>query len=295
MTDETVLAETPAAETVVDPKTNEQAAPETVVEETPEAADTAEPAVEETNADAEDDGGEKKKIPGSQRLKRKLALIESDFANVLRENEELKRRVPAPQEQRQDGRPGIEREPTEADFPNDYFAYERSRTAWEVRQSVRDEIARAQQIPQQVRQAEAQRERLIAYEESAELVRERIPDFDKVIRTAADVTIKPELIQELLASDKSALLQYHLAKNPDKARELERDERQGAGPRTWPAGSPHSSADAEESNRCKPAALQVEGWGSRVFRRQQFVNGRLRGQAKGRLEGLSITLTDCPS
>lgn len=222
MTDETVLAETPAAETVADPTTKiEQAAPETVVEETPEAADTAEPAVEETtDADAEDDGGEKKKIPGSQRLKRKLALIESDFANVLRENEELKRRVPAPQEQRQDGRPGIDREPTEADYPNDYFSYERSRTAWEVRQSVRDEIARAQQIPQQVRQAEAQRERLIAYEESAELVRERIPDFDKVIRTAADVTIKPELIQELLASDKSALLQYHLAKNPDKAREL---------------------------------------------------------------------------
>jgi len=85
---------------------------------------------------------------------------------------------------------------------------------------VREEIERARAPERERAVREAQRERLELYNEYADQVRERVPDFDKVIATAKDITIKPEVVQELLASDKSALLQYHLAKNPDKAREL---------------------------------------------------------------------------
>lgn len=175
----------------------------------------------ETGEEAPDEG--KKNIPGSQRLKRRLQLIEQEHSQALQELETLRRERQQPPQQNQ-GKPGIDREPTEADFPNDYFAYERAKTAWEVRQSVRDEIRGQVQQERNSRaeqqRAEIQRERLIAYEENKETARERIPDFDKVVSSATDIVLKNEVIEELLASDKSALLQYHLAKNPDKARDL---------------------------------------------------------------------------
>lgn len=226
MSEETPLAVTPAADTTPAPEpTTEPVDLTTKIEEAetespPEAKPDLATEAKSDEPDAEDGDEPKKNIPGSQRLKRRLQLIESEFQAALRENEELKRRVPQEQPQNPQGRPGIDREPTEADFPNDYFAFERAKTAFEVRQSVRDEIARAQHVPQQMRQAEQQRERLLAYEESAEQARERIPDFDKVVRSATDVVLKNEVIEELLASEKSALLQYHLANNRDKAREL---------------------------------------------------------------------------
>lgn len=216
---ETPLAEAPAA----DPTTKIEMPG---VEETPTEpkAETTETAGTAETAETDETGEAKKNIPGSQKLKRRLQLIEQEHSQALQELENLRRE----REQRANGtpqqRPGVDREPTEQDFPNDYFAYERAKTAWEVRQSVREEIrgqinndrqSRAQEL-----QAESRRERLMAYEDNKEAARERIPDFDKVVSSAADVTIKPEVVEELLASDKSALLQYHLAKNPDKAREL---------------------------------------------------------------------------
>jgi hypothetical protein len=41
-----------------------------------------------------------------------------------------------------DGKPGVDREPTEADFPNDWFAFQESKTAWTARQAIRDEFNR---------------------------------------------------------------------------------------------------------------------------------------------------------
>lgn len=212
---ETPLAEAPAAE--VDLTTKIEAPVETPVEttETPEVVETP-----ETGEETPEEG--KKNIPGSQRLKRRLQLIEQEHTQTLQELETLRREKQQAQQAPQ--KPGIDREPTEADFPNDYFAYERARTAWDVRQSVRDEIrgqiqqdrnGHAERIQQEHR-----RERLMAYEENKETARERIPDFDKVVSSATDVVLQNEVVEELLASEKSALLQYHLAKNPDKVREL---------------------------------------------------------------------------
>src|SRR5262245_37353409 len=73
--------------------------------------------------DAEDDDGEPKKLPGSQRLKRRLAQVASDYAALAERNAELERRLSAgPTE----GKPGVDRPPTEADYPNDYLAYDRA-------------------------------------------------------------------------------------------------------------------------------------------------------------------------
>lgn len=233
MTDQTTQAATPETTTATtepaDPTFNLEAlaTPETTTE-TPATTETpkTEASTEEAGEGEGDETTARKKLSGSQRLKRRLAAFETDFLEVQRERDEYKQRLEGLQTQaRPDGKPGVDREPTEADFPNDYFAYERAKTAWDVRQAIREENARAQETTrtkeQDRAQAELRQERLEAYEDLVETVRERIPDFDAVLKSASDVRLNNrELVEEIMASDKSALLQYYLAKNPDKAREL---------------------------------------------------------------------------
>lgn len=231
MTDETTLAPAPA-ETPVDltTKIEDPATTQPEIETKPEPAETKpEESGDLTKPDEgeEQPDGEKKNVPGSQKLKRRLQLIEQEFAATQQELETLRREREQAQQQRQQptqGRPGIDREPTEQDFSGDYLAYERAKIAWDVRQSVRDELKGTIDNERTQRehraQQERQRERVLAYEENADVARERIPDFDKVVNSATDLKLKPDVVEELLASEKSALLQYHLAKNPDKVREL---------------------------------------------------------------------------
>jgi hypothetical protein len=220
----------PPAETPVDPTTKiEGPAPEPVKSEP--AAETVEDPGDLTTKEPEGDEqpeAEKKNVPGSQKLKRRLQLIEQEHSQALERLNEFEKREREAQQRQQNpqGRPGVEREPTEQDFPNDWLAYERAKTAWDVRQSVREEfrglINEDKTKRDQKLQAEHQRERLLVYEESVESARERIPDFDTVLKSPTNhiSKLKPEVVEELLASDKSALLEYHLAKKPDKVREL---------------------------------------------------------------------------
>lgn len=186
------------------------AAPEVKADETPPAAEEAKPEAE---------GDEPKKKPsGLDRLKRRLALAQAAADEVSRENEELRRRTLASDPR--EGKPGVDRPPSEQDFPNDYLAFEAARTEWNVRQAVRQEISKVENKGREAQLREVRQERVEAYEENVSEVRERIPDFDKVLASASGVTISPALGEEIMSSDKSALLQYHLAKNPDKVREL---------------------------------------------------------------------------
>ncbi len=195
-----------------------------VTEETaaPEEVDKTEETVPETvepPADAGDDGEEEpasKKLPGSQRLKRRLNQVAADYAALVQHNQELERRLAAPTE----GKPGVDRAPAESDYPNDYLAYDRARQQWDMRQVFREERNTALQREQATAMAAIQQERAEAYQESLGTVRERIPDFDKVVQSAKDLQVSPAVINELAASEKAALLQYHLAKNPDMVRDL---------------------------------------------------------------------------
>jgi hypothetical protein len=223
----TPLAETPVAETIAPTPVSEPVDLTTKIEDeaAPEpAAEVKEEPAPELTDEGEEPQDKKKNIPGSQRLKRRLELIEADFLAERRERERLEAQLTARQQPANEGQPGVDRPPTEADFPNDYFAYQEARTAYTARQAIRDEFNRVREQEQKSgserARYEAQRERLEIYSEYADEVRGRIPDFDKVIQTAANVPVKPELADEILSSDKSALLQYHLAKNPDKVREL---------------------------------------------------------------------------
>lgn len=223
MSDETELASPPADVTAPVPEVPIEPAetPEVSTETTPEPETADVTAQDETEPEAP-----KKNVPGSQKLKRRLQLIEADYEAANARAADLESRLAQFQQpQAEQGRPGIEREPKETDFPNDYFAYERAQTAWVSRQAVREEFARVQQQQTQSQtdrqRREAQIERQEAYEDSATTARERIDDFDKVIRSATDIKItNAELVDEIMASEKAALIHYYLAKNPEKAREL---------------------------------------------------------------------------
>jgi hypothetical protein len=209
------LAGTPAEDDVKQSATDEVVKDDTARPEGDDAPETVEKP-EGGDTDDADKPEEKKKPSGAERNKRRLQLVQAELDRLARENEELRR----PKEPSKDARPGIDREPTEGDFPNDYFAYERARTAWDVRQAIREETGRRHQERQQELQREIRAERVEAYEENKTVVRDRIPDFDKVVSEARSMTVSDALADELLASDKPALLQYHLAKNPDQVREL---------------------------------------------------------------------------
>ena len=49
-----------------------------------------------------------------------------------------------------------------------------------------------------------------------------IADFDKVLGTMKDVNVRQEVIDEIMSSDNSAELAYHLAKNPEKLFAMDR-------------------------------------------------------------------------
>src|SRR4051812_4243372 len=114
MSDETVVADTQPVETqaLVDATTKIE-----------NPADTPEVTADETPADAvqllPDDETQpeepKKKASGLDRLKRRLVLAQEAADVVARENEELRRRSVASDPR--EGKPGVDRPPSEQDFP----------------------------------------------------------------------------------------------------------------------------------------------------------------------------------
>ena len=114
--------------------------------------------------------------------------------------------------------------PQEADFNGDTVAYERALNAHSVRQAAREaiqqEVAREHVERLHTREAEAHREHVVAHLDRVEELKERVPDFSDAMKVAATIQLREEVLDEILRSEKSALVQYYLAKNPERAREL---------------------------------------------------------------------------
>lgn len=255
MTDTNVTAETLAETTLpVDGITDIDAiAPEVSADD-----DNAEkPKVEtktETKADEAktDDAGDKdgeevkpKKLSGAARQKIREARLLSELSAREAEVEALKRQV-----QTNAGAKDSNEPPKEEDFNGDYFAYQRALTAHEVRQALREENSKVEQSKAALQQNEIARERAVAHAERVEDARDVIADFDEVMGTMKGVNVRNEVIEEIMSSDKSALLAYHLAKNPDKlqalnnmsARELAREMGRLEGSVRMPAAKTQTTA-----------------------------------------------------
>ena len=116
--------------------------------------------------------------------------------------------------------------PKEDDFPGDYFAYQRALTAYEAGKKASEAINKAfsdrDEADRSVKQSEIVRQRAEAHAERVEDAREIIADFDEVMGEMKGVNVRNDVIDEIMQSDKSALLAYHLAKNPEKLDALNR-------------------------------------------------------------------------
>ncbi len=194
----------PAAEAST-PPADEPRTPEEI------AADM-EPAPDAGQGD--DEGQAPSKRPSrSQRLQRKVQLLTAEL-------EEMRRAARPPDA----GFAPEDIPPHEADFDGDFLGYERALNAYHVRQATRDavraEAERERGERSVARHAEMQRDRAIAHLDRVDEIKERVPDFEETVKAAAGVKLRDEVVDEILGSEKSALIQYHLAKNHEKAREL---------------------------------------------------------------------------
>lgn len=205
-------------------ETNEQAAApaeaktvdETVNLEAPEATEAKQETTEAKTDDAgtDDAGGEDKprKPSGAQRAKVREARLLSELSAAQQRLEALERQLPKGDGAKDDS----DKPPKEEDFNGDYLAYDRAKTAYDVRQVVREENRRLEETNRAKEQSTIELERRIAHDERVEDAREVITDYDDVMATMKGVNVRNEVIEEIISSDKSALLAYHLAKNPDK-------------------------------------------------------------------------------
>ena len=214
MSDENnVQAEAPADDGFIDLDKVEEAveAPEGEEAEKPAEPDKDKPETAEDDGKEEEEDDKPRKRSGIQRLKARTEHLASELAARERQLEELQRQVTAGDSD--------DKEPKEADYP-DYFAWQRALTAFDTRKVIRDEQRKNATSSIQVERQNLLRDRASAHQERVEAAKEFITDFDKVLNTVRDIALKPEVQEEILSSDKSELISYHLAKNPDKLRAL---------------------------------------------------------------------------
>jgi hypothetical protein len=176
----------------------------------------------ETEKAGENDAGEEekpKKFSGAQRAKYREQMLRDELSAREREIEELRSKTSAAK-----ASGGEEKAPKEEDFNGDWFAYQSALTAYNASKAVRDEIRKDRETREaserQTKQAEIVRERAVAHAERVEDAREVIADFDQVMKAMDGVQTRNEVIEEIMSSDKSALIAYHLAKNPSKLEAL---------------------------------------------------------------------------
>ena len=213
MSDEDTLAATPGDDPTVNLDQTQEEAPAKVEPEaeTGNEPEKAEGAGDDAGTDDQSGEDKPKKLSGSRRER-----LRND--QLRRENEELRARMEALERRPQAG-DDADKEPQEADFNGDVFAFTEARAVWKAKQFLREERAREQESRSKTAQAEQWRERVLEHQDRVEEARETITDYDKVL-ASSKVPVSDEVGREILSSDKSALLSYYLAKNPDKLEAL---------------------------------------------------------------------------
>jgi hypothetical protein len=213
MSDEDTLAVTPGDDPTVNLDQTQEEAPAKVEPEaeTGNEPEKAEGAGDDAGTDDQSGEDKPKKLSGSRRERLRNEQLR-------RENEELRARMEALERRPQAG-DDADKEPQEADFNGDVFAFTEARAVWKAKQFLREERAREQESRSKTAQAEQWRERVLEHQDRVEEARETITDYDKVL-ASSKVPVSDEVGREILSSDKSALLSYYLAKNPDKLEAL---------------------------------------------------------------------------
>jgi hypothetical protein len=176
------------------------------------------------DADAEksdaDKAEDRKRLSGAQRAKQQRQALLDEIAARDRRIAELE----AAGKTDAGKSAGEDAAPKEADY-SDWFAYQRALTAYEARQAAtqatREALKSSEESARREREARAVRERREAHLERVEAAKDIIVDFDTVMEGMKDVNVRNDVIDEIMASDNSALLAYHLAQHPDQLQALD--------------------------------------------------------------------------
>ncbi|PDT74127.1 hypothetical protein [Bradyrhizobium sp. C9] len=212
LADDTTTDATPVNDGIIDldaqPEVKDEAAEEEEGEAKPEGKE-------------EPEGEDKPKKPsGAQRAKFREQRLLNELQAREREIEELRRSTPAAKTAGE----GEDKPPREEDYNGDWFAWQRALTAYDAgkaaREAIKGEFKTREQSEHEKRQVEVARERSVAHAERVEDAREVIADFDQAMEGMKGVNVRNDVLDEIMSSDKSALIAYHLAKNPDELNAL---------------------------------------------------------------------------
>lgn len=176
--------------------------PETKTEEKPEG----EP--EEKDEGDEDEGDKPRRQTRRERERRRIERLEA-------ENAELRR-------SREAGGPAADeaKAPKFEDFNGDWDAFDAARIEWAADKAIRKARTEADRTESEARQREHRDSLVEEFQASQDRARKALPDFDEVIAKADGHKVAPHVGELILESEKSALLQYHLAQKPELLREL---------------------------------------------------------------------------
>lgn len=205
-------------------------APETEAPASPDADETttdAEPEADKADGEDEDEDSEpekpKKKLSGSERLKRRIAAQEAELAQLRA----------ARSQPQGDGGDAIEQavraelppEPKEADYANDYLAFESDRNAWKAARLALIPQIKREVAAREARAADAQFEILADHQDRIDDLAKAVPGLkDKLAKAAAEQKVPPHIAARVLRSPKSAELAVHFADNPKVMADLGRME-----------------------------------------------------------------------
>lgn len=215
MIEDDTLPTEPAADSAA-PAESEKSEAQTEVVKTEGEAETeteTDPKAEDGEDGDEDSEGDKPKRPSRyQRLKRERDALAARLAQ-----QESRPLAAAADDKaalddlvlKEVGDP-----PKEEDFNGDWFAYERALTAYEADKRIATREIRRQAQQAQHTSQEAHRELLQDYQERQREAAAAINDFSEVMKGAANLKVSQAVGQLLLESEKSAVIEYHLAKNP---------------------------------------------------------------------------------
>src|SRR5215218_1111730 len=206
-TTETTETETQTTEEVVD-ETSQETETETDGEPEAEKAEgETDEKVEDEGDDAkgEEDGDKPANLSRSQLMRRQVEALRA-------ENAELARRLTG-------GQKDAPAAPKFEDFQGDYDAYDAARIKWAATEAIREASRSHDEERLERSTTELRAETLREFQASQESARKALPDFDTVVGKAS-MQIAPHLGQAIIESDKSGLLQYHLATRPDLVHEL---------------------------------------------------------------------------
>lgn len=204
------VVEQPAATPPTPAEAPEAAAPQ------PEVDDEAD---EQEGAEGEEqEGGPKRQPSRSQRYREQIARREARIAEL--EAMVAARPPPSPKVRSVEERIGAP--PDWRNYQNNPNAYWAAMAGYEARKGFAEQALQQEQQEAAAREAARQESLARSYEDKRELARAELPDYDKVIAAAPKVRINDELALLIVESDQTARLEYHLAKNPDKLRDLNR-------------------------------------------------------------------------